>query len=269
MRSATLSVLLAGLFVLTAAISRAAGVDDDPVIGGVKLSELIEKFKAAKTAEERSKLASAIGRGKAKSKAAAPVLASALQDKDKTVRTCAARALGEIGPDAKAAVPDLTAALKETDAFVRSDIIGALGSIGPDAKTAVPELTEALKEKNTRVRVAAGAALYGIDKDNAKIAVPILQEVLKDKDPFAQANAAQALKAIGADAKDAVPDLMAVLAKGGMPAYYAREALGKIPAAEAALVAALNDPDKKLQEAAAGVLKEYFPEAAKKAGLKK
>jgi HEAT repeat protein len=293
--------LAVGLIFLAADSSR-ADEQDDPIISGTKLSKLVEAFKSAKTADKRSNLALAIADGKAKAVSAVPVLAAALKDKESVVRMNIAQALGTMGPSAKAAVPDLIAALKDTDRLVRQFVAVALGQIGPEAKAAVPALsdilkdasresalrscaaralggiaakeavpllTDALRAKEGRVRVSSAEALFTIDKGNVKVAVPVLREALKDKDAFAQTGAVMALGSIGAEAKDAVPDLLALLVKGGMAGYYAREALGKIPAAESALVAALKDPDKKLVEAAAGVLKEYYPAAAKKAGLVK
>jgi len=284
----------------------------DPIINGNKLSELAAAFKAAKTTQERSQIAVAIGNGKEKAKSAVPLLAEALKDKDPLMRMNIAMALRSMGGAAAPAVPNLIAGLKDSDTSgptiraegVRAQIAFALGAIGPEAKAAVPALsdifkdagqktelrraaafalgsigadakdampllTDALKDKDARIRMAAANGLYLFDKANAKIATPVFKALLKEKDEMLQTEVALVLKSMGEGANDAVPELMVVLAKGGMPAYYAREALGKIPAAEPALVAALSDSDAKLKEAAAGVLKEYYPEAAKKAGLTK
>ncbi len=298
-------LILPLLLLLTATGShRASGQDDDPMIGGAKLSALVAEFKVAKTADDRSRLAFAIAEGKDKAKSAVPVLAAALKDPDVNVRLSVTAALRLMGPSAKAAVPGLLAALKDTDDSVRIEVMHALGQIGPDAKAAVPLVSEilkdtaaksklrtaagyslgyfgaeakgavplltgVLKDKDANVRLASATALFWMDKANAKLVVPVLRDALKDPHEQTRAEAAIRLDEIGADAKDAVPDLMAVLAAGGMPGYYARQALGKIPAAEPALVAALADPDERLQKAAASVLIEYYPEAAKKAGLGK
>ncbi|HEY1189877.1 MAG TPA: HEAT repeat domain-containing protein [Gemmata sp.] len=297
-------VFVFALVITLAGRDPARGRDDDPLIGVTPLSTLVAEFKAAKTANERSRWAAAIGAGKEKAASAVPVLAASLKDRDPLVRENIARALGSMGPSAKAAVPDLIAALKDADDSVRNQVLYALQCIGPGAKAAVPSLSEiltntaekgrlrvaaaaalgglgpegkvavpllkkALTDKDTNVRVASALAVYKIDKGNTKAVVIVLREALKDTDVLTRAGAAVALKALGSDAADAVPELMAVLAKGDQSSYYAREALGRIPAAEAALVAALGDPDKKLRQAAASVLLEYFPEAAKKAGLGK
>lgn len=277
---------------------------EDPLIGGTPLSKLVAAFKAAKNSEERSSLAFAIADGKEKAASAVPVLAASLKDKDRSVRSNVAGALQSMGPAAKEAVPDLIAALKDTEPLVRAAAMYALASIGSAAKTAIPTisevlknpresdalraaaanalgdfgkdakaaaplLAESLKDKAVKIRVASALSLYQIDQGNAKIVLPVLRGALKSEDERAQTTAVLALKELGSDANDAVPDLIVLLAKGGMPGYYAREALGKIPAAEAGLIASLKSPDKNARDAAANVLIEYYPEAAKKAGLDK
>ncbi len=64
--------------------------------------------------------------------------------------------------------------------------------------------------------------------------------------------------------------IAALKAQGsGMTAYYARSALGKMgPDAVPALVDALNDKDEDIRAGVASVIKEYYPDAAKKAGVK-
>jgi HEAT repeat protein len=301
MRWSSVAVLL-GMSALLAPAGE--GGADDPFIEGHKLSELVKRFKAARTADERSGLAIAIGRGKDKAKSAVPVLAAALKDRESIVRLNVANALGSMGPAASAAIPGLVATLKDRDDSVREaaarslGLIGpgakgaapalagilkdasqpaqfraaaarALGGIGPEAKAAVPLLRGTLKDGNARLRVAAAIGLYRIDKGNAKAALKVLRESLKGKDDFAKTEAVFAVGGMGPDAAEAIPDLIAVLARPSMAAYYARELLGKMPGAVPALVAALKGPDERLREAAASVLKEYYPEAAKKAGLKK
>src|SRR5262245_57967294 len=115
MRPRHACVLLA-LIALFVGNNTAPGQDDDPVIEGSKLSELVKAFRDAKTADERSSLALVIARGRDKAASAVPLLAAALKDNDRIVRVNIATALGTMGPAAKAAVPDLIAALKDTDA---------------------------------------------------------------------------------------------------------------------------------------------------------
>jgi len=190
-----------------------------------------------------------------------------LKDSDASLRAAAATTLGAIGKDSKAAAPELLSFLKDSSqaAEVRTASANSLERIGADAKDVVPALKEAIKDKDLRLRMACASSLYAFNKENAKIALPVLREGMKDKD--AKMEALARLRSFGSDAKDAIPDLISLLKEGGIGAYYAPETLGTIPEAEAALLKALKDPDKKLQEAAAAALIKAFPEAAKKAGL--
>jgi len=299
MRTRLFPTVLVVASLVAASTGRAAG-DEDPVLDGVRLSKLVESFKAEANEEAKSKIAMTIGKGRARSAPAVPVLASALSDERLIVRLNVAAALGMIGPAAKAAVPELTGALKDKAPLVREGAAVALGQIGPAAKAAAPELSDLVKEKSQPagvrsasaralgalkakeavpllteaanggeggLRVAAAVALYAIDKENAKVAIPVLRDVLKGADDRARTAAVTALGYFGPNAKVAVPDLLAVMAKGGMSGYYAKSTLGKMKGAEPALVAALKDPDPKVQQAAAAVLKEYHPAAAREAGL--
>ncbi len=296
---------MCGVFALFATIivsNPTRGQDDDPVIGNAKLSKLVEAFKAAKSADARSDLAFAIAMGKEKAASAVPLLAAALKDEDRIVRENVAMALRAMGPAAKAAVPNLTAALKDTHPPVRVAAAGTLGVIGADARTAVPALLASLKnaaepaevraasadalagigaepklvtpalkgaiaDEDVRLRLACASSLYRFDKANAKLSLPVLRAGLKDRD--AQMDAVLRMKVLGSDAKEAIPDLIALVKEGGIGGYYAPEALGAIPEAEAALLTALKSPDAGTQQAAATALPKAFPEAAKKAGLVK
>lgn len=301
MRSRSLGLLL-GLFItITAGKSSAA---DDPALNGVKLSEVIAKFKAAKgdddeSINQRSELAQAIAmfdspkaleflgtvlreeksrsvkvntmlalnRLGAKAKPAVPALIATLNDKNTELRASAAWTLGCIGPDAKAAAPELLSFLKDPaqPAAVRAASAESLASVGAEAKDVVPALKEGIKDKDLGLRMACACALHRFDKAYASLAVPVLRDGLKRR--ASQMEAVLRLKSLGPDAKDAIPDLIALLKEGGVGGYYAPEALGVIPEAEAALLTAMKDPDKRTQKVAADALKKAFPEAAKKAGL--
>src|SRR5262249_11782679 len=125
------------------------------------------------------------------------------------VRTEAAMALGRLAPEAREAVPALGQALLDQDARVSFQAAVALSHLG---KSAVPELVKGLKADRTRGRVFAADALG---------------------DPGA------AGRALGADARAAVP----------------------------ALVAALKDPEAAVLRAVRQALKGIDPEAAARAGL--
>lgn len=302
MRHRSLGLLL-GLLILIAA-GKPATADDDPVFNGVKLSEVITMFKAAnsddeKSVNERSRLAQAIAMFDSpkalaflgtvlredksrlvklnttyalnslgpKAKPVISDLVAALKDWEPSVRAAAATTLGVIGPDAKAAAPELLSFLKNAAqaAEVRVASAAALASIVAEAKDVVPALKDAIKDKDAHLRMSCASSLYKYDKANAKLAVPVLREALKDKNT--KMEAVLRLKTFGSDAKEAIPDLIALLKEGGVGGYYAPETLGAIPEAEAALLTALKSPDKELQQAAASALRKAFPESAKKAGL--
>jgi HEAT repeat protein len=294
---------LARSLLLLAVAASARADEKDPVINGKTVGEWVKVLQTAESPDDRSTAAFALAQGKEKSKSAVPALAAALKDCNKTVRANVATALGVIGPDAAEAVPALVAALKNPDTDTGAaaamalggigekakeavpaltDIVKnarqavelrraaayGLGGIGPPAKSAAPVLTTALKDADARVRVRSAVALVRIDKENAAAAVPVLRAVLAVKDELARTEAVFGLKALGPAAKDAVPDLIAALKAGGMVGYYAREALGRVGApAVAPLVETAKGSDEELRKAAIGVLKEYYPDEAKKAGI--
>ena len=70
-----------------------------------------------------------------------------------------------IGPEAKAAVPVLAELLRDKNWLVQSNAAETLGRIGPDAKIAVPVLSELLKDTNGQVRKVAADALKQIKKE--------------------------------------------------------------------------------------------------------
>ena len=218
----------------------------------------------------RANVATALGLMGPHAKEAVPALAAALKDADPAAASAAAMALGGIGAEAKVAVSALAEIVKDPARAgeLRRAAAYGLGGIGPDAKAAAPVLTAALKDADRRLRAKAAVALVGLDKENAKEAVPVLRAGLKDRDELVRTEAAVGLRSLGPAAKDAVPDLIAALKAGGLVTRSAGQALGRIgPDAAAALVEAAKGPDEELRKAAAAVLKEHYPEEAKKAGI--
>jgi HEAT repeat protein len=179
------------------------------------------------------------------------------------------RTTGGVIPDAKAAVPALLSAVKSATepGGVRAASADALGGIGAEPGAVAPALKGAIEDRDVRLRLACASALYKFDKGNAKLSLPVLRAGLRDKG--AQMDAVLRLKALGSDAKGAIPDLISLVVEGGEGGYYAPEALGAIPEAEAALLTALKSPDAATRRAAATALPKAFPEAARKAELVK
>jgi hypothetical protein len=87
------------------------------------------------------------------------VLIEALKEKDRSVRSKAARELGGIGPAAREAIPVLLDALRDSEPSVRWDAARALGQIGA---AAAEGLAAAIHDKDPVVRQIVAEALKRI-----------------------------------------------------------------------------------------------------------
>jgi HEAT repeat protein len=147
---------------------------------------------------------------------AVPVLVEALKSGTEGLVGRAARALRKIGEPARDAVPALIARIKESKGSSRDDaeVIEALMRIAPRRNEAVPALRAILREPpNNPSRIHAVVALGKMGAE-AKDAVPDLIKML-DEDPSKAGpirfHAATALGQIGSEAKRAVPALVKLL----------------------------------------------------------
>jgi HEAT repeat protein len=155
----------------------------------------------------------------------------------------AARALGQIGEPAKDAVPALLARLNKNKGRSRDDaeVIEALMRIAPRRKEAVPGLRAILGEPATNPSRIHAVVVPGKLGPEAKEAVPELIKLLAESPIKAgpiRFHAATALGQIGAEAKEAVPALVKLLneKKAGPGRRTVVEALGRIgPAAKDAV----------------------------------
>jgi HEAT repeat protein len=168
---------------------------------------------------------------------AVPALLAALNDPDSKVRTAAAWALQAAKPDAKAVMPALVANLRagadrrspvvvyalaalgepampvliellhDNDKGLRQTAAYSLSRRGPAARAFIPALIEALRLPEREAREHIAAALAGAGAE----AVEPLIRALRDRDPKVRGGAARALETMGAQAKDAVPALIAAL----------------------------------------------------------
>ncbi|MHC4405315.1 MAG: M56 family metallopeptidase, partial [Planctomycetota bacterium] len=176
-----------------------------------------------------------------------PALIKAMNDESGRVRVAAARALLRIGPvneqvvlafirasrdnwkgviqatddffhlvgsEHNDLVPELTEMLKDPKARVRICAVTALGNMGPKAKSAVPALVDAMKDDETLCLAEDALEKMG---PAAKAAVPGLTEILGGTDLGASHCAARVLAAIGPDAREAVPALIACLQRRNDP----------------------------------------------------
>ena len=191
-------------------------------------------------------------------KSAVPALITALQDEDEehyinilqdrgvsellsSIRSNAAYALGLIGEEAKSAVPALITALQDEDEDVRLSAAIAIVKIGGNPKDVIPVLVAAIKYEHVHGYLcgwhseSAHGALVEIGKD----AVPVLIDALNDKYAGFKYGAVLALGEIGADAKDAVPELTKIFLDRNEDIWIRDEAikaLKKIASSEAILV---------------------------------
>lgn len=110
-------------------------------------------------------------------------------------------ALSEFGSAAAASVPELVSLLPDFD------VIRALGRISPQAGPAVPSLLPLLADPDPRTAVAAGLALWRIQRD-APAVLPVLAAHLDGDRGWA---ALDAIAEIGGEAAALVPRLLDAL----------------------------------------------------------
>ncbi|MCB9644699.1 MAG: HEAT repeat domain-containing protein [Myxococcales bacterium] len=195
---------------------------------------------------------------------AAPLLRrTLLSDLQPKMRLAAAKALHRMGPRAASAVQELTRAAQDEDKTVRQAAALALSQIGPKA---TPGLLRLLKFGGTAQERKIAAQAIGNLGDKASDALPTLVESLRDPDKEVQQ---AVLIAMGKMGRDAVPHLRKVLQKSAWwrARWYAADGLGKIgPKAHRAipaLVRALQDRNRSVQENAAIALTKMLPYSTK------
>jgi len=150
-------------------------------------------------------------------------------------------------------------ALQEGDLSARLQALRALGEMGPKASPAVPILIRTLEDKNLSVGSMAQITLVRIGKP----AMPALLEVFKDqsRDGLVRTRAVHIIGSIGADATEAIPDLIKALGEDSI-ASSASTALGDMgKAALPSILEALKSEDKETQAGAARALGQMGPEA--------
>jgi HEAT repeat protein len=132
------------------------------------------------------------------------------------VRLAAVDAVRTVGPDAKKAVPTLSdLALQDTLVTVRRNAVIAVAVIDPEK---LGDLFARIKKHNDdKVRLSAYQALYfrvgkkgAVISLPAKVALPHLLEGTMDGAANIRVIAVQGIGNLGADAKDAIPVLMAL-----------------------------------------------------------
>ncbi len=164
------------------------------------------------------------------------------------------------------ALPRLRTYLRIGDSLAPEKVtaVWALSGCGP---AAVPDLLTLLRHRRTELRSTAGYALGRINPAAVE-AVPALADALGDPEERVRAAAAMALGQIGSGAPEVVPvdRLIAALKEpSGNVRANAAEALGRIrcraPAALTALVEAISDSNRDVQNSAGVALISIAPPA--------
>lgn len=222
------ALLLAGLAVTLAPAARADD-EEEPTFGNKKLSYWLEQVSDGKDVTARLRGLIALEQIGHVSRKVVPALVKAMrEDKEEKVRARAARATGQVISKAfkeardlkKEELPrydnardDLVAVLRtdKSDAVKEAAAI-AIGDVGSDFRGAVSALGLALKEKNKATVTAAATALRRMGRD-AREAEPDLVAVVGDKDAelTARVESVVALGQFRADVSAALPTLRAAL----------------------------------------------------------
>jgi HEAT repeat protein len=148
---------------------------------------------------------------------AVPTLIGLLKEPDNFTRGAAVQALQMVGPNAKKAVPILSdMVLQDSYVLARRNAVAAIAAIEPDKLNDV--FARVKKSNDQNVRLTAYQALYfRVGKKGvaaalpAKIALPHLIDATKDSFANIRLIGVQGLASLGADAKDAVPAVTALL----------------------------------------------------------
>jgi HEAT repeat protein len=168
-----------------------------------------------------------------------PTLRQALNDASLQNRRAAVHCLGKIGLAANPALVELSKCLKDQEPDMRVRAALAAYTIGANAEDVLSVVLAGLKDKETRFLATEAVRVIG---PKAKAAVPLLREWVRS----GEKDALQALGCIGAEAKDAVPDLITALRSRDLR-NDAVDALRNIGPAAAdavpALARLLDDPD--------------------------
>ncbi len=135
-----------------------------------------------------------------------PVFVRELEDDDVHVRVNAAEALVRLVREHRS--PDrelpkdkilevLCAALREERVWPPCHAAPILTALGPIARPAIPTLLETLDHAHPLARIAAGRALYGLDRRHADRIVQAVTPALDIEGPYAADSAAKLLREIG------------------------------------------------------------------------
>jgi HEAT repeat protein len=201
--------------------------------------------------------------------ALAAVLGPFARDPDVRVRQGVAGALGRCGKDG---VPLLLPSLEDAEDGVRRQavfsILDVLKKTPEAAGDVLPAVRKRLKDKAAPVRLITVQALPRC----GKAAVPALVEALQDEEAQVRAHALDGIARLKPEAKDVLPDVVRRLKED--PAASVRQSalrtLGTLgPDALPPILAALQDRDPTVQNAALKALPQVGPESRRAVGAVK
>lgn len=200
-----------------------------------------------------------------------PELTRLLATDDLAMKVDVITALGEIGEGAAQAVPKLRELTRAQEILVRHAAWTALRMMAPASRTAAPDLDRGLADPELVVRIAAAQTAIAFDpgtgpqriivalkvlaealkQDSAELCheaaqsltmagplgVPVLVEAVQSGSPAAQIAALDALARLGADARPAIPAVIALKPgdKGTLAAAQARAIAAIVPDAQPAI----------------------------------
>jgi HEAT repeat protein len=242
---------LALLGLVMGGLSRSAWAEEEePSIGGKKLSAWLGQLHEGKTTRERIQGVVAVELiGYSGSKKVVPALIKAMrEDKEPTVRARAARAVGravgkaleQARAEKKDELPRFDFARDALGTALRTEKVEAvreaaalgLGDLGPDARGVVGSLAQGLKDTHAGTVKASAASLRRMGKD-AREAQPELQTILANKKAEVEprVDAAISLGQIRPDVSSVLPVLKEVLSDTTADLRIRRavaESLGKL-----------------------------------------
>jgi HEAT repeat protein len=195
-------------------------------LGAVAVPDLVDALKAP--GEARKPAAEVLGLMGPRAIAAAPALEALLSDRDPAVVLAAVAALVRIDPGrSKVVVAAIVPLVLRPEAEIATAATAILAGLGPDAALAAGVLVTALQAKDGRVVARAAFVLGRLRRPPTRV-VAALAEALSGPQKSRPA-CAQALGHLGAEAKSAVPALVAALsAAKNDPAVRAQVALALV-----------------------------------------
>jgi RNA polymerase sigma factor (sigma-70 family) len=193
---------------------------------------------------------------------------SDLESTNNDVIQAARKALADLGPEAAPAIPRLAQMLGS--GHTCNSAAWALVKIGTNS---LPVLLDALTNGNTFARLEVAGAIGWFREAGAE-AVPGLVECMKDDDPGVRMNAIGTLQAIPKMPDIAVPALIACLSDPDASVRQSTttvlEKYGKVEADTTIpllVQAARQDPNPRIRDRAAEILRTVAPQRAEAEGL--